>query len=171
MTPEEFIAEYARLGHAIQSGVAYAMEREANQVSPKHLRTGLNCVMADFGSLGRLLIAKGVITQDEYGSERVREGVGREDAGVIQSSATTREEETLVSRSRTMKKVRGPKAPKPFPDQLFVFRENTTDSDGFWEADETTDSIDDGTPVGIYVLQEIKTMRVTRALDVIVEKK
>lgn len=67
MTVDEFLAEYARLGHAIQTGVAYEMNNPAIKATePKHLRTGLNCVMSDFGSLGRLLIAKGVITEDEY---------------------------------------------------------------------------------------------------------
>jgi hypothetical protein len=67
VTADEFLAEYARLGHAIQTGVAYEMNNPTIKATdPKHLRTGLNCVMADFGSLGRLLIAKGLITEDEY---------------------------------------------------------------------------------------------------------
>lgn len=67
MTADEFLAEYTRLGHAIQSGVALEINNPAiKSAEPKHLRTGLNCVMSDFGSLGRLLIAKGLITEDEY---------------------------------------------------------------------------------------------------------
>ena len=67
MTGDEFLAEYARLAHAIQTGVAYEMNNPAIKATePKHLRTSLNCAMADFGSLGRLLIAKGVITKVEY---------------------------------------------------------------------------------------------------------
>lgn len=66
MTSDEFIAEYARLGHAIQTGVAYAQERDPKLIEPKHLRTGLDLVMSNVGSLGRLFIAKGLITEDEY---------------------------------------------------------------------------------------------------------
>lgn len=66
MTIEEFMKEYARLGHAIQTGVAYDHQYGSNDGSPKHLRTGLSCVMSDFGSLARLLIAKGIITEQEY---------------------------------------------------------------------------------------------------------
>ncbi len=67
MTADEFLAEYTRLGHAIQTGVAYEMNNPAIKATdPKHLRTGLNCVMADVGSLGRLFIAKGLITEEEY---------------------------------------------------------------------------------------------------------
>lgn len=68
MTNEEFLREYERLGHAIQTGVAYEFglgDTEADR-RYKHTRTGLNLVMADLGSLTRLLVAKGVITDDEY---------------------------------------------------------------------------------------------------------
>jgi len=78
VTADEFLAEYRRLGHAIQTGVAYEMNNPAIKATePKHLRTGLNCVMADVGSLGRLLIAKGLITEDEY-YEAVLDGLRAE---------------------------------------------------------------------------------------------
>lgn len=65
MTTQEFIAEYARLGHAIQSGVMMSLERDPSSGSPKHLRVGVNTVKADLGALTRLLVDKGVISQDE----------------------------------------------------------------------------------------------------------
>lgn len=66
MTDEEFLAEYRRLGHAIQSGVALDHARGGQDGAGKHLRTGLNMVMCDTASLAGLLIAKGVITREEY---------------------------------------------------------------------------------------------------------
>ncbi len=77
MTEADFLAEYARLLHAVQTGVAYTMEKEPTEVAPKHLRTGLNAVMADLGSLTRLLVAKGILTHDEY-YDAVLEGLRRE---------------------------------------------------------------------------------------------
>ena len=66
MTAEEFLMEYRRLAHAIQTGVSYDHSSGSTDGSPKHLRTGLACVMADLGSLTRLLVEKGIITNDEY---------------------------------------------------------------------------------------------------------
>jgi hypothetical protein len=68
---DELVAEYEALLHAIQSGVRMLMnydppERETSFVSPKHLRTGLNGVMSDHASLAKLLMFKGVITEEEY---------------------------------------------------------------------------------------------------------
>lgn len=77
MTDEEFLEEYAKLGHAIQTGVAYEMEYGSKDTQPKHLRTGFNCVMSDLGSMGRLLIAKGIITEAEY-FEAMLDGLRRE---------------------------------------------------------------------------------------------
>ena len=77
MTGPEFLAEYARLAHAVQTGVAYEHEYGSKDGTPKHLRTGLSCVMADVGSVGRLLIAKGVITEAEY-FEAILDGLRQE---------------------------------------------------------------------------------------------
>lgn len=77
MTGSEFLDEYGRLAHAIQTGVAYDHEYGSADGSPKHLRTGLACVMSDFGSMGRLLIAKGLITEAEY-FEAMLDGLRRE---------------------------------------------------------------------------------------------
>jgi hypothetical protein len=77
MTLEEFLEEYRRLAHAIQTGVAYDHQYGSQDGTPKHLRTGLNCVMSDFGSLSKLLIEKGIITEQEYYSA-VLDGLKRE---------------------------------------------------------------------------------------------
>lgn len=64
MTYEEFMQEYERLAHAVQSGVAFGDGYESQEA--KHLRTGLNLVMRDLGSLAGLLVKKGIITNDEF---------------------------------------------------------------------------------------------------------
>lgn len=61
------IKEHARLSHAMQAGVALLMHQDPSETSPKHLRVGINVALADQGALARLLVAKGVITEDEYG--------------------------------------------------------------------------------------------------------
>jgi hypothetical protein len=67
MTRAEFFAEYTRLGHAIQSGVAYEMNDPNNKsTDAKHLRVGINCNMCDHGSLVGLLIEKGLIDEQDY---------------------------------------------------------------------------------------------------------
>lgn len=69
--------------HAVQTGVAAELAKDPASGSPKHLRTGVNLVMADHGSLARLLIEKGLITEAEYlkaiadGAERERDDVQR----------------------------------------------------------------------------------------------
>lgn len=65
MTPQEFHDEYARLAHAVQTGVAYALVDDPKGGSPKHLRVGVNTVKADLGALARLLVAKGLLTEEE----------------------------------------------------------------------------------------------------------
>lgn len=59
-------AYYFALGHAVQSGVAYDLERDAKSGTPKHLRTGLNLSKVEHGALVALLMAKGVFTEREY---------------------------------------------------------------------------------------------------------
>lgn len=67
MTPEQF-EEHLRLGHAIQTGVARELEIDPSSGAPKHLRTGLNMEMCSHAGLVRLLIAKGLFTEAEYGA-------------------------------------------------------------------------------------------------------
>lgn len=60
------MSDYTRLAHAMQTGVAIKMEFDQTETSPKHLRVGVNAAMCDAGGLVRLLIAKGLITAEEY---------------------------------------------------------------------------------------------------------
>jgi hypothetical protein len=56
----------AHAAHAVQSGVALEMNYLPEPTHPKHLRTGLNMAMSDHAGLVRLLIAKGILTEEEY---------------------------------------------------------------------------------------------------------
>lgn len=66
-TPQE---RYVAAAHAMQTGVAYDMGTDPDPsrgaTTPKHLRVGVNSALSDMGALARLLIGKGIITQDEY---------------------------------------------------------------------------------------------------------
>ena len=57
---------YRWAAHAMQSGVAMLQKKGDDSGSPKHLRVGVNAAMSDHGGLVRLLIEKGVFTEDEY---------------------------------------------------------------------------------------------------------
>lgn len=57
---------YLELCHAMQSGVAMKMNYDPMETTPKHLRVGVNAAMADQAALAQLLMAKGVISEDEY---------------------------------------------------------------------------------------------------------
>lgn len=61
---DPMIRYYAAL-HRVQTGVAYEMEW-TEQTSPKHLRVGVNSALVDSVAVAHLLLAKGVISQDEY---------------------------------------------------------------------------------------------------------
>ena len=63
---EELRAEYERLAHAMQSGVNFKMGIDPKETTPKHLRVGVNAAMSDQCGLARLLLAKGVFTEEEY---------------------------------------------------------------------------------------------------------
>lgn len=52
--------------HAMQTGVAYQHQYDASDATPKHLRVGINAALSDHTGLVRLLIAKGVFTEEEY---------------------------------------------------------------------------------------------------------
>lgn len=69
------LERYTAATHAMQSGVRLRMSQEGapddselwpGHTSPKHLRVGINSAMSDMGGLARLLVAKGVITEEEY---------------------------------------------------------------------------------------------------------
>lgn len=56
----------------MQSAVAFFMEshltgdKGRKATSPKHLRVGVNSAMMECSAVSRLLMAKGVITEEEY---------------------------------------------------------------------------------------------------------
>lgn len=62
---------YQVAAHAVQSGVAMDLNDDPASGTPKHLRTGVNLAMVDHGALVRLLIKKGLITEEEYFTELV----------------------------------------------------------------------------------------------------
>lgn len=63
---EEDVARYRQAAHAMQSGVKLDQELGSPDGSPKHLRVGVNSAMVDHAALVQLLIAKGILTEDEY---------------------------------------------------------------------------------------------------------
>jgi hypothetical protein len=66
MTLQEIATKYRELCHAMQSGVAAWMNYDPSETSPKHLRVGVNSALADCSALAKLLMAKGIITEEEY---------------------------------------------------------------------------------------------------------
>ncbi len=57
---------YERALHAMQTGVATWMGVDKNETTAKHLRVGVNSALCDTAALAKLLIAKGLITEEEY---------------------------------------------------------------------------------------------------------
>lgn len=60
---------YMAAAHAMQSGVATEIGLdglETGAASPKHLRVGVNSAQVANAALAGLLIAKGIITQEDY---------------------------------------------------------------------------------------------------------
>ena len=74
MTIEGNMARYLASAHAMQSAIAYILEHPNNAGRPlqapigsaKDLCVGVHTGKADAGGLARLLIAKGIFTEDEY---------------------------------------------------------------------------------------------------------
>lgn len=60
---------YEAAMHAMQSGVAMEMNYRPQPTEPKHLRVGINSALCDHAALVRILIAKGILTEDEYIAE------------------------------------------------------------------------------------------------------
>lgn len=63
---EKLVEQYKADAHAMQTGVAYMIEKGSGAESPKHLRVGVNSAMVDHAGLAMLLIKKGIITEEEY---------------------------------------------------------------------------------------------------------
>lgn len=74
---EALFKRYVQLAHAVQSGIAQMMEYDKTFTTPKHLRVGIDMAKADIGGLARLLIQKGVFTEEEYYAAMV-DGAERE---------------------------------------------------------------------------------------------
>lgn len=79
---EAYYSEYVALSHAMQSGVAMEMNYHPNPTSPKHLRVGVNSAMVEHAALVRLLVSKGIITDEEY-CKALRDGM-KEEVSVYQ---------------------------------------------------------------------------------------
>lgn len=58
--------DYVKLLHAVQSGVAAFMERNASEVDPKHLRVGINSSLISTSALVLTLAEAGVITFEAF---------------------------------------------------------------------------------------------------------
>jgi polyhydroxyalkanoate synthesis regulator phasin len=63
------LERYQAAAHAMQSGVAMKMNYSALETTPKHLRVGVNCSMVETSAIVRLLVAKGIITAEEWTKE------------------------------------------------------------------------------------------------------
>jgi hypothetical protein len=64
--------------HGVQAGVAMEMNAQMNDAhTPKHLRVGINSAMVNDAAMVRLLVKKGLITEEEY-AEEVRLEANRE---------------------------------------------------------------------------------------------
>lgn len=62
-------ARYLNAMHAVQSAVALDISVNGDNAAAadhKHLRVGINACLVDSGAVAKLLIARGVFTEDEY---------------------------------------------------------------------------------------------------------
>ena len=75
MSKRELTERYEKLAHAMQSGVEFSKDKSDQE--PKHLRVGINTSMSDHGALAKLMIDKGLITEEEY-LQAIVEGMERE---------------------------------------------------------------------------------------------
>lgn len=66
-TQQEAEDRYCRAAHAMQSGVKFSAELGISiDMTPKHLRTGVNSALVSNDALVTLLVEKGIITREEY---------------------------------------------------------------------------------------------------------
>jgi len=66
MTVEDLKKQYENLCHAMQTGVAYKINIDASETSPKHLRVGVNSALVETSALVKLLIDKGLISEQDF---------------------------------------------------------------------------------------------------------
>lgn len=78
---EDLGLTYEQALHAMQTGVGFEIETNAygnmGASTPKHLRAGVNSAMINDAALVRLLVKKGLFTEEEY-MEEVRLEANRE---------------------------------------------------------------------------------------------
>lgn len=60
------IDRYMAGAHAMQSGVAQLLEIDPQLAEDKHVRVGITSTQVSDAAVARLLIAKGIFTEDEY---------------------------------------------------------------------------------------------------------
>ena len=95
-TVEQAQGRHIAAMHGMQSGVAAKMNFDPNETAPKHLRVGVNSAMVQHAALTRLLIDKGLITEQEYFTaqadmmERERDGYQQEVSQHYGTSVTLR---------------------------------------------------------------------------------
>lgn len=66
MTETDRVRYLAAL-HAVQSGVAAEIAHDiSHDTDPKMLRVGVNAAMSDHAGLAKLLMEKGIFSEDEY---------------------------------------------------------------------------------------------------------
>lgn len=65
-TTEEARARYEQACHTMQSGVAMVMNWKPEETRPKHLRVGVNSALVSLRAMCDVLMAKGVLTEQEY---------------------------------------------------------------------------------------------------------
>ena len=66
MSREDDEKRYFAALHAMQTGVAYDLQHNPSSGTPKHLRVGINSAMVGHGALVKLLLEKGIFTEEEY---------------------------------------------------------------------------------------------------------
>jgi hypothetical protein len=62
---------YRTLLHAMQTGVKFDQENGSTDGTPKHLRVGVNSAMVSDAALVKLLVEKGVFTNQEFADKLV----------------------------------------------------------------------------------------------------
>jgi len=77
MTEQANMERYRAAMRAMQSGVAFKMNYEGSETTPKSLRAGVNSALIDSGAIAQFLIAKGVFTAEEF-SAQLAENAERE---------------------------------------------------------------------------------------------
>jgi hypothetical protein len=73
----ESFGRHSAAQHAMQAGVSLEQEQRPQANSPKHLRVGINTALCDHASLVKLLVGKGLITEEEY-AKAIADGMEEE---------------------------------------------------------------------------------------------